>query len=66
MGKRQPKYDGEIEGVRVRVYATRSEYEALVGDGEIDDPEAPVWVFPKMLGVGAAAHQAVLNSKSES
>lgn len=65
MAKKQPKFDDTIDGVRVRVYATRSEFEALVGDGEIDDPEASVWCFPKIGTPDAWAHQAVLNHKAE-
>lgn len=59
--KRQPKHDEIIDGVRVRVYATRSEYEVLVGDGDIDDPSAEVWAFPKFGTPDAWAHQARLN-----
>jgi hypothetical protein len=47
MAKRQSKHDEIIEGTRVRVYATRSEYEVLFGDGDIADPEADVRCYPK-------------------
>ena len=46
--KRVPKFDALIENVRVRVYATRSEFEVLIGDGDIADPDAPVWCYPKV------------------
>lgn len=59
--QRKPKYETTIEGVRVRVYATRSEYEVLVGDGDIADPKAEVWMFPKIGAPDAWAHQAYLN-----
>lgn len=58
--KRQPKVDTTFEGVRVRVYATRSEYECLIGEGEIDDPEAHVMIYPKVGGPEAWAHQAFI------
>lgn len=56
MAARRPKYDGtrqipgRMEGdeIRVRVYATRQEYEVLLGDGDIADPDSPVWCFPKI------------------
>jgi hypothetical protein len=48
MAKRQPKFDEVLNGTRVRVYATRSEYEVLIGDGMIEDPEADVWCYPKL------------------
>ena len=57
MSKRQPKFEQEIDGVRVRVYATRSEYEVIFHDGDIDDPAANVLCYPKFLGIIGAAHQ---------
>lgn len=65
MSKRQPKFDTMIDGVRVRVYATHTEYEALIGDGEITDPDAPVWCFPKVGSPSIWARQALLNHQSE-
>lgn len=62
--KKQPKHEETIDGVRVRVYATRSEYEALIGDGEIDDPEAHVLCYPKVGAPADWAHQAVLDSRA--
>lgn len=63
MAKRQPKVDEVIEGTRVRVYATRSEFEVLVGDGDIADPEAPVWCYPKIGTADAWARQGWLDSR---
>lgn len=60
---RQVKYEETIEGVRIRVYATRSELECLVGDGDIADPDAEVWVYPKGVGPLAASRQAYLDSR---
>ena len=48
MGKKQPKFDQVIRDVRVRVYASRTEYEVLFGSTrEIEDREAHVLVYPK-------------------
>ena len=56
MGKKQPKFDQVIRDVRVRVYASRTEYEVLFGSArEIEDPEAYVLVYPKF---GTAANWA--------
>ena len=55
---RKPKFDEVIEDVRVRVYSTRSDLEVIFGDGDIDDPEADVWCYPRTLGVHSAAHLA--------
>lgn len=57
MAARQPKFDQVLDGLRVRVYATRSEYEVLVGDGEISDHDAFVWCYPKVGSVDAWAVQ---------
>ncbi len=59
--QRKPKFDQVLNGVRVRIYATRSEYEALIGDGDIADPDAPVWLYPKVGDPGAWAAQARLD-----
>lgn len=58
MAKRQPKFDDTIDGVRVRVYATRSEYEVVFDDDDIADPTAEVWCYPKIGDPSAWAHQA--------
>ena len=50
MSPRKPKLDEVIKGVRVRVYATRSEYEVVFNDDDVDDPEAQVLCYPKMAG----------------
>ena len=48
MAKKQPKFDQVIRDVRVRVYASRAEYEVLFGSTrEIEDLEADVLVYPK-------------------
>jgi hypothetical protein len=60
--KRRPKLITKVNGIDVRVYATRSDYECLIGDGDIDDPTAEVWVYPKVGTPDAWAHQAVLDS----
>lgn len=48
--KKKPKFDGEIDGLRVRVYSTRSDYEVIFGDEDIEDPEAYVLSYWKGLG----------------
>jgi hypothetical protein len=45
--KRQPKFDQVINGTRVRVYATRSEYEVIFNDDDIADPASEVLCYPK-------------------
>lgn len=65
MAKRSPKHEEVIDGVRVRVYATRAAFEALIGDGDVDDPSAEVWEFPKIGTAATWAHQAVLNHKND-
>jgi hypothetical protein len=49
--------DEVINGVRVRVYATRSEYEVVFNDDDVDDPTAQVLCYPKFLGLITTAHQ---------
>lgn len=56
--KRKPKIDIVIEGVRVRVYASRAGREAILGDGDIDDPDADVWIYPRELGFNDCARLA--------
>jgi hypothetical protein len=46
--KRKPKLDEVVDGVRVRVYATRTEYEVIFDDDDIDDPNADVMLYPKL------------------
>lgn len=48
MSKRPTKFDEVLDGVRVRVYATRSEYEVVFNDDDIGDPNAYVMVYPKI------------------
>jgi hypothetical protein len=57
MSTRKPKLDEVIKGVRVRVYATRSEYEVVFNDDDVDDPAAQVLCYPKTAGPNAWAHQ---------
>lgn len=65
MATRKPKFDEVLDGVRVRVYSTRSEFEVLVGDGAIDDADAFVWCYPKVGTPDAWAAQARLQFRSE-
>jgi hypothetical protein len=58
MTTRKPKLDEVIKGVRVRVYATRSEYEVVFNDDDVDDTSAQVLCYPKMGGLNVWAHQA--------
>lgn len=55
---RKPKVDTVKDGVRYRAFSTRSEIEVMVGEGEIEDPAAEVWVYPKVLGLWPAVAQA--------
>lgn len=66
MSKRKPKFDGEIDGVRVRVYATRSEYEVVFDNDDIDDPNAEVLCYPKRGDASTWAHQGRLERSSSS
>lgn len=58
---RKPKFDAVLDDVRIRVYATRSEFEVLYGDGDIADPEANVRVYPKIGAPGDWARQGRLD-----
>jgi hypothetical protein len=60
MAKRQPKFDDTIDGVRVRVYATRSDYEVIFNDDDIADMAAQVLVYPKIGDVAVWAKQGRL------
>ncbi len=66
MSNRKPKFDEVLDGVRVRVYATKGEYEALRGDGDIDNPQAFVWCYPRIGPPDAWAAQARLQYRVES
>ncbi len=57
MSKRQPKVDKVINGVRVRVYATRSDYEVVFNDDDVDDPTAQVLCYPKVGNANVWAEQ---------
>lgn len=65
MATRKPKFDEVLDGVRVRVFATRSEFEVLCGEEDIDDPAAFVWCYPKVGPPDAWAAQARLQYRSE-
>lgn len=58
--RKKPKFDDVIDGTRVRVYATRIEYEVVFDDDELDDPDAEVLVYPKIGTPDAWAHQGRL------
>ncbi len=60
MSPRKPKIDDVIDGVRVRVYATRSEYEVVFNNDDVDDQKAQVLCYPKFFGLYAAARQGRL------
>lgn len=57
MSKRQPKFDRILDGVRVRVYATRTEYEVVFNDDDVADRSAQVLCYPKFMGISVAARQ---------
>jgi hypothetical protein len=57
--KRAPKFDEVIDGTRVRVYATRTEYEVIFGDGDIAAPDAKVLCYPKLGDPGLWARQGL-------
>lgn len=46
--KRNPKFDMVLDDVRVRVYATRTEYEVVFNDDDPADLEAFIMCYPKM------------------
>lgn len=58
--KRKPRLDQVFDGVRVRVYGTRSEWEVIFDDDDIGNPDANVLVYPKRLNVLVAARQGLL------
>lgn len=64
--KAKPKLDAEIGGFRVRVYSRRDCFEAIIGEGDVSDPEADVWVFPKVGTPNVWARQAVANHVARS
>lgn len=58
MGSRKrPTWEGDIDGIHIRVYATRTSYECIAGDEDISDPKSNVWVYPKTGNAGVWAHQ---------
>lgn len=59
--KKTPKFDAEIRGVRVRVYATRQGYEAIFNDDDITDVDARVLCYPKIGPADVWAEQARLD-----
>jgi hypothetical protein len=64
MAKRQPKIDKIIDGVRVRVFATRSEFEVLFNDGDIEDDDAYVLIYPKFGDASIWAAQGRLDYRA--
>lgn len=52
---RKPEYETVIKGVRVRVYATRNEYEVIFNDEDIADVASEVYRYPKIGGRYRAA-----------
>lgn len=64
--KARPKFDAELRGFRVRVYSRRDCFEAIIGEGDVSDADADVWVFPKVGTADVWAHQAVANHIAES
>lgn len=66
MSTRKPKFDDVLDGVRVRIYATRSEYEAIFNDDDIGDPNTDVTCYPKVGEPSAWAAQARLTYEGPS
>lgn len=64
MAKKQPKFDGVIDDVRVRVYAVGRTYEVIFNDDDIEDQGAQVLVYPKLGDAEAWAHQGRLEMKA--
>ena len=60
MATRKPRFDEVIDGVRVRVFAARTEYEVVFGDTDVSDPEAEVFCYPKVGTADVWARQARL------
>ncbi len=65
MTTRRPRFDQVLEGIRVRVYATKDEYEVIFNNDDIDDMAADVRCYPKMGGPEAWAHQGRLEYARE-
>lgn len=65
MATPRPKIDTTRDGLRVRVYARRSEFEVLIGEGDIADPEAEVWCFPKIGTAEVWVDQAMVNHRAD-
>jgi hypothetical protein len=65
MSTRQSKYVAVLDGVRVRVYATRTEYEVVFNDDGVDDMSARVLCYPKTGGTEPWAHQGRAGYKPE-
>jgi hypothetical protein len=60
---KRPTGEMTIQGVRLRVYGRRTCYEVLVGDGNVDNPNADVWVYPRALGPNGSMRQAYNDSR---
>lgn len=57
MSVRKPKFDEVIDGIRVRVFATRTEYEVIFNDDDIDNADSNVMLYPKVGLPSVWAHQ---------
>lgn len=57
---RKLKYETVIRGVRVRVYATRNEYEVIFNDEDIADVASEVYCYPKIGGPEVWADQGYI------
>lgn len=62
--KKKPVYDGEIDGIRIRVYSSRTEYEVVYNDDDYEDLDAHVMVYPRIIGIQGAARQGRLEYKT--
>lgn len=60
MAAKKPKYDQVLDGVRVRIYSTRSGYEAIFNDDDYEDPNSYVLVYPRLGDADSWATQARL------
>ena len=65
MTTRKSKLDEVINGIRVRVYATRSEYEVVFNDDDVHDLNAQVLCYPRVGGPEPWARQGRLEYVSE-
>ncbi len=64
MVKRQPKFDEVLDGVRVRVYATRQGFEVIFNDDDYEDQDIDCMCYPKVGTARTWASQARLDYNS--